>query len=315
MALSVLNGNIFGVIYKMFYEMVDKLSNIKSTLLFGTMHPIIIALFYFLLLCLFVFIEKKKAKQTYTFIVIIACMILALYNRQYFLFYQQVTFLNVYQGDCCIIQDSFSGKTMLIDTGGLLYYDVATNKIIPYLHNHGIRKVDVVVISHDDYDHNGALDSLKKQIKIDKIIHGKVDTVNMGKIKLKNLNIYYDDYSSENDQSIVLYGEICGYNFLFTGDISSEVEKRIVKDNPNLSVDVLKVSHHGSNTSTCKEFVEVIKPNYAIISVGNNYYGHPSTTVLETLNDNEVSVYRTDINGSIRFKGKIFDFCFIDTAK
>ena len=102
---------------------------------------------------------------------------------------------------------------------------------------------------------------------------------------------------------------------MFTGDISTAVEKRIIQDNPLLDVDVLKVSHHGSKTATSKEFVNAIKPEYAIISVGKNFYGHPSDEVIENLNSNNVIIYRTDLNGTIRFKGKIFDFCFIETAK
>ena len=91
------------------------------------------------------------------------------------------------------------------------------------------------------------------------------------------------------------------FDFLFTGDISSRIEEKIVKDNPYLNVDVLKVAHHGSNTSTCEEFISVIKPEYSIISVGkNNRYGHPNDDVLENLDDSKI--YRTDQDGSIMFK-------------
>ena len=205
---------------------------------------------------------------------------------------------------------------MLIDTGGLSNYDIASKKIMPYLNYHGIRKIDIVVITHEDFDHCGALESLSKQIQIDKVIKDpSVKEVTLGKITLTNINEYYTDSSDENDSSIVLYGNICSLNFLFTGDISSTIESKMIKDLNELDVDVLKVAHHGSKYSTSEEFVKFIAPEYAIISVGRNYYGHPTKEVIDILNDNNVIIYRTDENGSIRIKGKIFDNWFIESAK
>ena len=89
----------------------------------------------------------------------------------------------------------------------------------------------------------------------------------------------------------------------------------MIKDLNELDVDVLKVAHHGSKYSTSEEFVKFIDPEYAIISVGRNYYGHPTKEVIDILNDNNVIIYRTDENGSIRIKGKIFDNWFIESAK
>jgi competence protein ComEC len=206
---------------------------------------------------------------------------------------------------------------MLIDTGGLINYDIANKTIMPYLNYHGIRKIDVVVVTHEDYDHCGALEELKKQIKIDKIITNQdnVENVNLGKIHLENINNYYTSDSSDNDKSIVLHGNICSLDFLFTGDISFEIENEIIKDYEYFDIDVLKVSHHGSKYSTSDEFVSHIKPEIAIISVGKNYYGHPSDEVLQILKNHNVEIYRTDQNGTIKIKGKIFDNWFIDSAK
>lgn len=310
------NGNIFSFIYKAFNELISKISDLNTSILFGSINWFGIILFYVIFILFLMCLEKKKYKKVFLTVSLFGLYMFGLYNRGYLNFYQQVTFLNVYQGDCTIIQDSFTNKTMLIDTGGIINYDIASKKIMPYLNYHGIRKIDIVVTTHDDYDHCGALESLSKQIKIDKIIKDPyLKEIKLGKIRLTNLNKYFDDYSSENDKSIVLYGNICNQNFIFTGDISKDIEKKII-DDYQLDVDILKVAHHGSNTSTCKEFVENIKPEYAIISVGeNNYYGHPTKQVLDILNENDVFIYRTDINGSIRFKGKILDYLFIETAK
>lgn len=315
--LSVVNGNILSIIYLKFFEIIEKISNINSSIVFGSI-KVEFVLLYYLLFVLFLFsLEKKKMKQSCSFLSMLFAFLLILYNRHYFMFYQQVTFLNVYQGDCTIIQDSYNGKVMLIDTGGLINYDIANKTIMPYLNYHGIRKIDVVVITHEDYDHCGALEELKKQIKIDKIITNQdnVENVNLGKIHLENINNYYTSDSSDNDKSIVLHGNICSLDFLFTGDISFEIENEIIKDYEYFDIDVLKVSHHGSKYSTSNEFVSHINPEIAIISVGKNYYGHPSEEVLQILKNHNVEIYRTDQNGTIKIKGKIFDNWFIDSAK
>ena len=316
MIISYFNGDLFSSVYSKFNELIEKISLIDSSIIFGSLPMIGVIIYYLIFIVLLYYLGKEHyQKITISFSFIVLFMI-CLYNRHYFTFYQQVTFLNVYQGDCCIILDSNSDKVMLIDTGGLSNYDIASKKIMPYLNYHGIRKIDIVVITHEDFDHCGALESLSKQIKIDKVIKDpSVKEVTLGKITLTNINDYYTDSSDENDSSIVLYGNICSLNFLFTGDISSTIESKMIKDLNELDIDVLKVAHHGSKYSTSEEFVKFIDPEYAIISVGKNYYGHPTKEVIDILNDNNVIIYRTDENGSIRIKGKIFDNWFIESAK
>ena len=108
------------------------------------------------------------------------------------------------------------------------------------------------------------------------------------------------EYDNENDNSNVIYTELDGYKFMFMGDASSTTEKEIL-DKYNLpDIDVLKVGHHGSKTSSSKDFINEIKPKYSIISVGkNNRYGHPNKEVLENLEKSKI--YRTDEDGSIMF--------------
>lgn len=111
------------------------------------------------------------------------------------------------------------------------------------------------------------------------------------------------EYENENDNSNVIYTELNCYKFMFMGDASTTTEKEIL-DKYNLSdIDVLKVGHHGSRTSSSKEFINDINPKYSIISVGkNNRYGHPNKEVLDSLEDSKI--YRTDEAGSIMFKIK-----------
>ena len=110
-------------------------------------------------------------------------------------------------------------------------------------------------------------------------------------------------YDNENDNSNVIYTELNGYKFMFMGDASSTTEKEIIKTYNLPDIDVLKVGHHGSKTSSSEEFIDEIKPKYSIISVGkNNRYGHPNKEAIDNLNNSKI--YRTDEDGSIMFKIK-----------
>ena len=143
---------------------------------------------------------------------------------------------------------------------------------------------------------------LKKEMNKKNInYYSCINRLNIGSNKLYFLGT--KEYDNENDNSNVIYTKIDGYKFMFMGDASITTEKDIL-DKYNLpDIDVLKVGHHGSNTSSSKEFIDKINPKYSVISVGkNNRYGHPNEEVLDNLKNSKI--YRTDIYGSIMFKIK-----------
>ena len=128
-----------------------------------------------------------------------------------------------------------------------------------------------------------------------------IKELNIGKNKLYFLQT--KEYDNENDNSNVIYTELNGYKFMFMGDASSTTEKEILSKYNVPDIDVLKIGHHGSKTSSSIEFIKEIHPSYSVISVGkNNRYGHPNKEVLENLKDSKI--YRTDQDGSIMFKIK-----------
>ena len=128
-----------------------------------------------------------------------------------------------------------------------------------------------------------------------------IKELNIDKNKLYFLQT--KEYDNENDNSNVIYTELNGYKFMFMGDASINTEKEIMNKYNLQDIDVLKVGHHGSKTSSGKEFINEINPNYSIISVGKkNRYGHPNKEVLSNLNKSKI--YRTDQDGSIMFKIK-----------
>lgn len=159
-------------------------------------------------------------------------------------------------------------------------------------------QVNKVIFNNDNYNdlENNLINLLKdKNIKYYK----NIKTINIDNNKLYFLQTR--EYDNENDSSNVIYTEIDGYKFMFMGDAGIEKEKDIL-DKYNISnVDVLKVGHHGSKTSSSESFINEMNPRYSIISVGkNNRHGHPNKEVLNTLNDSKI--YRTDQDGSVMFK-------------
>lgn len=285
------------------------------------------AIFYILLI-----IIKQNPKWIITFILIIIIIKLAPYiDDSYYLF-----FLDVSQGDSLIFITPHKREVILIDTGGKIEYEKEewqksnkkynlSDNTIKFLKSMGTTKINYLIITHGDYDHMGEAINLVENFKVEKVIFncGELNDLEkelievLGKKKIpyysciKELNIdnnklYFlqtKEYDNENDNSNVIYIELDGYKFMFMGDSGIEKEKDIL-DKYNISdIDVLKVGHHGSKTSSDKKFIDEIKPKYSIISVGkNNRYGHPNKEVLDTLNDSKI--YRTDQDGSIMFRIK-----------
>ena len=178
---------------------------------------------------------------------------------------------------------------------------------------------------HGDYEHIGETINLVENFKVEKVIFNcsefnelETDLIKVLENKkipyyscIKELNIddnklYFlnnKDYGNENDNSSVIYTVLNNHKFLFMGDAGVEVEENLIEKYNLKDIDVLKVAHHGSKTSSNVEFINEITPKYSIISVGkNNRYGHPNKEVLNNLDDSKI--YRTDQDGSIMFKLK-----------
>ena len=213
-----------------------------------------------------------------------------------------VSFVNIGQGDSTIIH--YGTYTVMIDTGGLTYTDVAKESLIPYLKKNQIYDIDLLITTHDDFDHCGAVDSLMSNFKVKRYVKDYLEfPISIGNKTFTNYNIYPELWKEENDESLVIGFSLGDIDFLVMGDAPQSIEKRIIKDHPELRCDILKVGHHGSKTSTSEEFVRVVNPTTAIISCGkNNKFGHPNEEVLDVLNKKNISIRRTDIEGTIKYK-------------
>lgn len=218
--------------------------------------------------------------------------------------YDYLYAIDVGQGDCSLIVHK--NKTILIDTGGLIYEDISVTTLIPFFKKIHVNKIDYVICSHSDHDHVGALDSLKQLMKVKNIINERSQfPLNVHDLIFENLNNY--DYKNENDSSLVNKFTFMNLTFLYMGDASTTIEKEIVNDYDLSDVDIIKLGHHGSSTSTSEEFLDATTPKEVIISLGhNNYYGFPNKVVLERLNKRNIKIRRSDIEGTIIYKKLVF---------
>ena len=277
------------------------------------------SIYIMVLYYLFIYLFLYNKRNIYIFIILIIHKFSPYINSNL-----EVTYLDVGQGDSTFIKFPHNQSNILIDTGGLVNsdYHVAINKTIPYLKSKGITKIDYLILTHGDYDHMGEAINLINNFKVSNVIFNCGNYNNLEKeliLALNNKKINYascikklnvsrssfyflntHEYNNENDDSNVIYFEYY-YKFLFMGDAGIKKEKNIIEKYNLNNIDFIKIGHHGSNTSSSKEFINEINPKYSLISVGkNNKYGHPNQSVLDTLKNSKI--YRTDKDGSIEIK-------------
>ena len=275
---------------------------------------------------------NKKIFISFMIIVIILNLILNFIPKTF-----TISFIDVGQGDSMLVSTP-KGKNILIDGGGSrdeAAFDVGRQTLIPYLLNKGITKLDYILISHFDSDHVGGILSVLEELKVEKVIickqeenenykkfkeiiknkKIKVYIVKKGdKLKIEeniSLNILWpkDERIKENainNNSIVAKLNYQNFSILLTGDIEKVAENEILKEYKNsniLNANILKVAHHGSKSSSITEFLEKVKPQIALIGVGEkNTFGHPNDGVLKRLENLNTKIYRTDEKGEITIK-------------
>lgn len=299
-------------------EFISKYSSnlLNITIYFQRLNYFEIIIYYILLI-----VSIKKSKKV---IFILFIFILILYIKPSFDKDTYIYFIDVSQGDSALIVTK-NNKSILVDTGGKLNYkndnwkqknkefNLMTSSIIPFFKSIGLKKIDYLLITHGDADHAGYSIELLNNYKVMNKYTNKgrknslekkinISSLESKYLKIDDIEIYsLNDsiYNNENKDSLVLLFKIYNYKFLFMADADKEVEKNIIEKYNLKNIDVLKVGHHGSKTSTDESFINEITPKYSIISVGkNNKFGHPNIETLNTLKKSKI--LRTDELGTIK---------------
>ena len=260
---------------------------------------------------LLILLVWKWKRKRFVLLLMAVCMYPWSWNLDPFFHVYQI---DVGQGDAAFIVEPFQRSVTMIDAAGKMNTDNATKLFIPFLQRHQIRKIDKLIVSHGDFDHDGAVDSLVQNFPVLQTIRstedlepsqmnhtlpGKPARLSMAYEFWLLLNEREIDPEEENDKSLVCLFQYDGFRYLYTGDASIAVEKQLLETN-NLEADVLKLGHHGSNTSSDPAFLKAVHPTLAVISAGyQNRYGHPNVSVLETLNEQGVDRLNTADHGSL----------------
>ena len=271
---------------------------------------LIIVLYYIIFL-----LSYQNKKYFYLNIILLIIIYISPYLNSNF----EVVMFEVGEADCHLIKYPYNKNTILIDTGKNEYK--IKNEVIPYLKSIGIKKIDYLIITHGDEDHIGGSITLINNFQVKNVVLNKGTftdlekeliknlnkkkipyQINISKINLSNHTIYLlnnTKYNNENDNSIITYFTYQKYKFLYMGDASITTEDNLLENYNLNNISILKVGHHGSNTSSSKDFISQINPSISLISVGeNNIYHHPNKEVINNLSKSRI--YRTDINNMVK---------------
>ncbi|MDT2757055.1 DNA internalization-related competence protein ComEC/Rec2 [Enterococcus asini] len=334
-ALFLLAGSLLVSFSQSLLQKIEAFSNVFGQLFGqGTWFSIITGQppWWIVVGCLLIslFLYEKKSKWVVLVTIVVPLVTASLPLKE------QISFVDVGQGDSIVLQSRGNREVTVIDTGGKVNFKEkwaqGTSRanseytLIPFLKAQGVRRISRLILTHGDADHMGDAFTLFREFPVDELIvtpgclteekqrgflqripkSTKVREVLAG-TRLEgafSLQVLAPNTpgKGENKDSLVIYSEMSGKRFLFMGDLEQVGEKALLKRYPTLKADVLKIGHHGSRSSTAPEFIEKLQVKEAIISCGEkNRFGHPHEEVLQTLADENVQIYRTDLQGMIYY--------------
>lgn len=331
---------VVGIVISWIEGFIQKINSIGSFMIItGRPKMVFIFLFFSFLLIFIMQLERQKKRMLSLTALCISLTLLIFSSRVNPSL--KVIILDVGQGDSILIKDRFGKGAYLIDTGGALTFEkkkwakkkkntsIAQNKLIPALKAEGISYLNGVFISHGHVDHMGALAELSESIPIKEVIYATGAEMKpafrktLQKLKKAGTHLNSilapEEWSVSNDiklkalyplevgqgenrDSLTLYAQIGKISWLFTGDLDSEGEMKLLQKYPQLQVDILKVGHHGSSTSSSSFFLQSIEAKVGLISAGlNNQFQHPRPETISRLKEQNMLIFRTDLDGAIYY--------------
>lgn len=292
---------LFSYIIDMFESIVSllyKIGFMKISISFNNVF--VILLYYILLVILMIKFEQRKTIKNQ----VIGLLLLLLFasNIAKVNLVTSVNFIDVY-GDSTLIVDSFDQCNILIDTGEVDEY----NTVVNFIKSKGIKRIDYLIISHMHSDHYGEANDVINNFEVVNFVSNNFNDGYIDRnINCGNLNLYIyplgDPSKNENNNSLIISVDVKGEHYLFTGDIEKEAELDFI-ENYQFDIDVLKVAHHGSRTSSTEEFIKIFAPSDAFISAHRyNKFNHPNIETINTLEKYNVNTHQTFLEGTIEIK-------------
>lgn len=341
--ISELLGSFANIIYfisefflKIFSEIVEILNYFNLEIKSNTDVTLLIGLYIIILIYLKI-INIRCFPKKILHVILIYIFIANIVNFRGEENITKINFLDVGQGDSSVID--INGQTYIIDTGGNMFgnREIGKEIVLPYLEKNKSTNIKKIFISHFHEDHGEGYTQIAKEINLEELVIGYKnsknklyrDTVEISKrenieinIVEKNSKIVVDKNNTfyifppkgkfksdknENNRTMTILLETFGKKILFTGDVEKEVERGLIRENKIENIDIVKIPHHGSKTSSSKAFLDYIKPKIGVIQVGKNSFGHPNSDIIERYKERNTKIFRTDIEGEIEFSiGKNF---------
>ncbi|MBZ5952601.1 DNA internalization-related competence protein ComEC/Rec2 [Leuconostoc gelidum subsp. gasicomitatum] len=326
--------HLMNSIIGLFAHSVDFIATLPGNLIIGKLSWFVSIILF--LVALLLFVTEKKIAQWARVAWIMLLGIVLLWTR--FPVHGEFSIFDIGQGDATLICEPFKRSVTLIDTGGQVTFGSkqkwqeqafqrtkGETVIVNYLHSQGISHIDNLVLTHQDFDHIGDAKIMLQKIRVNHVIipagmaaqqafakeikpylkKTHVIEVTQGMMIPKMpLHIVHPFQvgKAENEDSIALYGNIGGQNIFTAGDLNQAGESAIAAKYPNMRVDILKLGHHGSKTSSNPAVIKQWQPKVGIVSAGrNNRYHHPHMETLKTIQDQQMTLFNTQTHGMIRY--------------
>lgn len=325
--INIFLGPLLNLLLSFQFKILNHLMKYPMEIKMFSPEIISIIMVYIMILLVLKIIDISKLDKSITKVMVVYLVFLLVFNL--FLIIEddrvELHFIDVGQGDALLIRTK--GRDYLMDTGGSLLssFDIGKNITLAYLEKLGVRKLDAVFISHFHEDHSQGLMALLDNIRINRVFASYSPRDNQVYKEILNRDIPYRELKagdrlklnkdvelltiwpkgdelkdSENNMSLVTLLTTSNHSLLLTGDMEKEVEL-VLSDGFSKEIDIIKIPHHGSNTSSTEELINSIKPRVGILSLGaNNMYGHPNEEIIDRYAKIGTKVYRTDEMGLIK---------------
>lgn len=333
--IAQLYANINMIFLEALIRMIEQTGNLRFSAIEISKVGLIFILIYYFLVWVILNLDNKLYRKILGYSIVFGAVFLLwkpIFQSQRWM---QVIYFDVGQGDAALVTFP-DGENILIDAGPQLEdFDAGEFFILPYFQREGITRLNTVILTHADNDHIGGMPSILRNVRVDRVVDSGlfhessicstyqviIDSLQVQyqraesgrRLKdFENCGVYIlhpgkafisqfkDDINNCSVVAKIVYGNS---SFLFAGDIEQAAETTLLKYEELLQADVLKVAHHGSRTSSTMEWLKLVRPEFAIISVGkNNQFKFPSPSVLQRLNQLGIKTIRTDLNGAVVFR-------------